>query len=153
MAALRQADILFANKTEASRILGEQIAADVASTGLGRRRSLPLAARGRGAVHSTGGAVCRQRGGIFCSQASLMLPDNFIKGSTGAGDAFTAGFLSGVHDDRTAVECLLRGEYVAAASLTHLTPSLGVPPLDECLTLAQQFGFQESCSFEQSRLR
>ena len=142
MAALRQADILFANKTEASRILGEQIAADVASTGLGRRRSLPLAARG--AVHSTGEAVCRERGGILCSQASLKLPDNFIKGSTGSGDAFTAGFLSGVHDDRTAVECLLRGEYVAAASLTHGTPSLGVSPLDECLTLAQQFGFQES---------
>ena len=131
MAALRQADILFANKTEASRILGEQIAADVASTGLRAEKIAALGCPGRGAVHSTGGAVCRERGGILCSQASLMLPDNFIKGSTGAGDAFTAGFLSGVHDDSTAVECLLRGEYVAAASLTHLTPSLGVSPLDE----------------------
>ncbi len=143
-AALRHADIFFTNEVEASLILGEQVNASVTCLGSAAEEIAALGCPGRVVVHSTKGAVCHEHDGTLSCQAALRLPDNFIKGSTGAGDAFTAGFLSGAHDDCTIDECLMRGVCVAAASLSDPTASLGVVPLAECLSLAKQFGFQKS---------
>ena len=142
-AALRHADIFFTNEVEASLILGEQINANVTSLGSAAEKIAALGCPGRVVVHSTQGAVCRDHDGTLAYRSALKLPGSFIQGSTGAGDAFTAGFLSGAHDDCTTAECLLRGVCVAAASLSSPTASLGVVPLAECLNLAKQFGFQK----------
>ena len=142
-AALRHADIFFTNEVEASLILGEQINTSVTCLGSAAQKIAALGCPGRVVVHSTKGAVCHEHDGTLSCQAALKLPDDFIKGSTGAGDAFTAGFLSGVHDNCTTDECLKRGVCVAAASLSNPTASLGVVPLAKCLSLAQQFGFQQ----------
>jgi len=142
-AALRHADIFFTNEVEASLILGEQINANVTSLGSAAEKIAALGCPGRVVVHSTQGAVCRDYDGTLAYRSALNLPRSFIQGSTGAGDAFTAGFLSGAHDDCTTAECLLRGVCVAAASLSSPTASLGVVPLAECLNLAKQFSFQK----------
>ena len=142
-AALRHADIFFTNEVEASLILGEQVNASVTCLGSAAEKIAARGCPGRVVVHSTKGAVCHEHDGTLSCQAALKLPDDFIKGSTGAGDAFTAGFLSGAHDDCTTDECLMRGVCVAAASLSNPTASLGVVPLAKCLSLAQQFGFQQ----------
>ena len=142
-AALRHADIFFTNEVEASLILGEQVNASVTCLGSAAEKIAARGCPGRVVVHSTKGAVCHEHDGTLSRQAALKLPDVFIKGSTGAGDAFTSGFLSGAHDDCTTDECLMRGVCVAAASLSNPTASLGVVPLAECLSLAQQFGFQQ----------
>ena len=143
MAALRHADIFFTNEVEASLILGEQINANVTCLGSAAEKIAALGCPGRVVIHTAHGAVCREYDGTLAYQSALKLHDSFIQGSTGAGDAFTAGFLSGAHDECTTAECLLRGVCVAAASLSNPTASLGVVPLAECLNLSQQFGFQK----------
>ena len=151
-AAIPHADVFFTNEVEASLILGEQIGPDAASLASAATKIAAMGSPGRVVVHSSQGAVCRQYDGPTCHQPALRVPQSFIKGSTGAGDAFTAGFLSGVHDDCDAEDCLLRGVCVAAASLSHPAPSLGVLPLAECLGLASRFGFQDSCGRLEERV-
>ena len=143
-ASLPNSDIFFSNEVEAALILEEQIGTDAASLEYAAQKIATLGSPGRIVVHSGVGAVCRQHDGRVFHQPALRLPQAFMKGSTGAGDAFTAGFLSGVHDENDAAECLLRGVCVAAASLSHPSSSQGVLPLQECLNLAERFGFQQS---------
>ena len=143
-AAMEHADIFFTNEVEASLILGEQVSAKVTCLIAAAKKIAALGCPGRVVVHSTQGAVCRELDGTLACESALKLPKKFIQGSTGAGDAFTAGFLSGAHDGCTTAESLLRGVCVAAASLSDPTASLGVVPLAECLSLAKQFGFQKS---------
>jgi len=142
-AAIPQADVFFSNEVEASLILEEQIGTDAASLESAAAKIAALGSPGWVVVHSSQGAVCRQSDGTAVYQPALRLPQDFIKGSTGAGDAFSAGFLSGVHDDCGAADCLLRGVCTAAASVAHPSPSQGVLPLRECLGLAPRFGFQD----------
>ena len=143
-ASLAHADIFFTNDVEASLILDEDIGPNAASLESAACKIAALGACGRVVVHSSFGAVCREPDGTLARQAALKLPAECIKGSTGAGDAFTAGFLHGVHENAAPADCLLRGVSVAAACLADPTPSLGVLPLSDCLDLAARHGFQES---------
>jgi sugar/nucleoside kinase (ribokinase family) len=143
LASLRHADWLFCNEVEAGLILGEKFVAEASSLKTAAAKIAALGSPGRIVLHSTRGAVCREPDGTMLAQPSLKLPSDFIKGSTGAGDAFTAGFLHGVHEEADTATCLLQGVCVAAQSLTDPSPSDGVQPLAECMALAERYGFQE----------
>ena len=60
---------------------------------------------------------------------------------TGAGDAFCAGVLYGLHEGWDLQRCLLTGVCIAAASLADATCTAGVRPLKTSLALAKKFGF------------
>jgi sugar/nucleoside kinase (ribokinase family) len=142
VASLKQADYFFLNEVEASLLLGKEVTPASASLQSAASAIAALGAPGRVIVHGVEGVVCREPEGAMVIQPSLELPDDMLAGSTGAGDAFTAGILYGVHEGADTQTCLLQGVCAAAQSLTHPTASGGMKPLEECLRLPERFGFR-----------
>jgi sugar/nucleoside kinase (ribokinase family) len=68
--------------------------------------------------------------------------NGILAGAVGAGDAFAAGVLLGLHEDVPMDVALTYGICAAAASLTHPTSSYGVKPLSDCLHFVDEFGFR-----------
>ena len=93
-------------------------------------------------VHFPEGAFARTRKGDDFWQSSLKLPANYIRGTAGAGDAFCAGVLLGLHENWDLQKCLLTGVCIAAASLADPTCTSGVKSLNTSLSLAKKFGFR-----------
>lgn len=93
-------------------------------------------------IHFPEGAFARTRKGEDVWQSSLKLPAKYIAGTAGAGDAFCAGVLLGLHEDWELQRCLLTGVCLAAASLSDPTCTAGVKSLNSSLALAKKFGFQ-----------
>jgi sugar/nucleoside kinase (ribokinase family) len=94
-------------------------------------------------IHTEHGSVCATAEGLRLKQASLKLPAGYSKGATGAGDAFAAGMLYGLHEGLEIQERLKLAVCCAAACLADPTPSKGLRPVKDCLALAEQFGFGE----------
>jgi sugar/nucleoside kinase (ribokinase family) len=92
-------------------------------------------------VHFPEGAFARTRKGEDFWQSSLKLPPKYIGGTAGAGDAFCAGVLYGLHEDWDLPRCLLTGVCIAAASLSDATCTSGVKSLNTSLALARKLGF------------
>lgn len=92
-------------------------------------------------VHFPEGAFARTRKGEDIWQASLKLPADYISGTAGAGDAFCAGVLLGLHEAWDLQKCLLTGVCIAAASLADATCTHGVKSLNNSLALARKFRF------------
>jgi sugar/nucleoside kinase (ribokinase family) len=93
-------------------------------------------------IHFPEGAFARNRRGEDIWQSALKLPAKFIAGGAGAGDAFCAGVLLGLHEGWELKRCLLTGVCIAAASLSDPTCTAGVKSLNTSLALAKKFGFQ-----------
>ena len=92
-------------------------------------------------VHFPEGAFARTRKGDDVWQSSLKLPPKYIAGTAGAGDAFCAGVLLGLHEGWELQRCLLIGVCIAAASLSDATCTDGIKSLNTSLALARKFGF------------
>jgi sugar/nucleoside kinase (ribokinase family) len=142
--ALRHADYCILNEIEAGKTTGFQIrAADGALNTTSLRHAagalLQAGVRELVVVHFPEGAFARTRQGEDFWQSSLALPDRYIAGAAGAGDAFAAGVLLGLHEDWPLPKCLLTGVCVAAASLSHPTCAGGVKSLAASLKLARKF--------------
>ncbi len=69
-------------------------------------------------IHKQDCGVCLH-GDTFVKVPSLKLPKGWIKGKTGAGDAFTAGCLTAIYEGMTDEEMLDFGNRCAAVSLTE----------------------------------
>ena len=140
LAALPWTDHLLVNEIEASRTLGVTLADDdAAALADAAAEILRLGVRESVVIHTRHGAVAVSRRDGPVVQPALRLPDGFVRGATGAGDAFAAGMLHGLLDEAPLAHCLHLGICTAAASLAHPTPSLGVMPVDDCLALATRF--------------
>ena len=94
-------------------------------------------------IHAVEGALTASAAATTW-QASLAIPPGYIKGATGAGDAFAAGWVYALHEGWTPQDGLRLGVCAAAACLADPTPSQGLRPLRECLELAHTFGFREA---------
>ena len=92
-------------------------------------------------VHFPEGAFARTRKGDDFWQPSLKLPPKYIAGTAGAGDAFCAGVLYGLHEGWDIQRCLLTGVCIAAASLADATCTAGVKSMNTSLALAKKLGF------------
>jgi sugar/nucleoside kinase (ribokinase family) len=93
-------------------------------------------------IHFPEGAFARDRKGEDYWQTSVRLPAKYVAGTAGAGDAFCAGVLFGLHEDWGVQRCLLTGVCIAAASLADATCTAGVGPLSKSLGLGKKFGFR-----------
>lgn len=144
-AALPEVDFCFVNEFEAQRTTGiplrdgERLLRENLS--LAARRLLDAGVRGAVFLHFPEGAAAFTPGGGEFHQSSLRLPEGWIRGTVGAGDAFAAGVLFALHEGETPARALLYGVCAAAASLSDPTTSNGMKPLPECLGLADRFGF------------
>jgi sugar/nucleoside kinase (ribokinase family) len=92
-------------------------------------------------IHFPEGGFARTRKGEDFWQASLKLPPKCIAGTAGAGDAFCAGVLLGLHEEWDLQRCLLAGVCAAAASLSHPTCTGGMRDFKSVQQLARKYGF------------
>jgi sugar/nucleoside kinase (ribokinase family) len=139
-------DVLFINDFEAERLTGLSL-----GRGANIKRSAVVEA-GRKliadgvkqwvVIHFPEGSYAHDAKGNGIWQASLKLPKDWIAGAAGAGDAFAAGCLYGIHEEWPMAESLKLGVCCAAASLSHPSCTAGVRSLKESLALADKFGFQ-----------
>ena len=97
-------------------------------------------------VHFPEGGFARTGTGEDFWQSSLKISDRQIAGTAGAGDAFAAGVLLGLHEEWDLQKSLLTGVCVAAASLSHPTCTGGVRSLPAAMRLAKKFGLRPSLS-------
>ena len=140
-AALPHTDYLVINEIEAGKVAGVDLRGviDPSIIAKAAKKLLDQGVRQQVIIHFEAGAVAVEKGGSIVTQGSLELPAGFIVGATGAGDAFAAGYLHGLHEGWEAVRCLKLGVCTAAACLTDATPSRGLRSVAECLELAAKY--------------
>ncbi len=89
-------------------------------------------------IHMPHEGVCLSESG-YTEVYSYDLPDGFIKGSTGAGDAFCAGTLAGIYKGYDDERILKLASKAAAASLRAADATSGVVTEEELQTLCKNF--------------
>ena len=94
------------------------------------------------AIHAPEGALACSVDGSVTMHGSSRMPPEKIVGAVGAGDAFAAGLLYGLHEDLPIQVCLRQATAAAAASLLHASASDGVMPLAQCLAFADGLGYR-----------
>ena len=144
--ALRWVDYCFLNEFEAERTTGVAIrrgeGIEAAAVEEAARRLLAAGVREWVVIHHPDGACALGRDGRPHWQGSVLLPQERIAGTTGAGDAFAAGVLYGLHEDEPIEGALRYGVCAAAACLGETSCSDGVRPLAQCLELGRTHGFR-----------
>ena len=145
--ALRFCDYCILNEWEAEQTTGITISKEgVVDLSATRRAAARLVDAGVGewvVIHFPSGAIAVNRQNDQLVQPSLNMPQASIAGTTGAGDAFAAGVLLGLHENVSMETALRYGVCAAAASLTDPSSSDGVVPLTECLLFAEKYGYRD----------
>ena len=146
--ALKHVDYCILNEIEAGNTTGFKIRqpnGDLDRTALRHAAGALLqgGVRELVAIHFPEGVFARTRSGQDTWQSSLKLPKDYIAGTAGAGDAFCAGMLYGLHEHWDLQRCLLTGVCIAAASLADPTCTAAVGALSKSLALAKRFGFRK----------
>lgn len=140
--ALPFTDYLIVNEIEAGKVVGEDLKGalpDLAPLHAAAQTLLSRGVHREVVIHFEAGAVMAEKNGAIHHQASLKLPEGFITGATGAGDAFAAGYLHGTHEEWPVEKRLRLAMGAAAACLTDPTPSKGLCPVEECLALTERY--------------
>ena len=91
------------------------------------------------AVHMPEGVYVRDRKGNEFARGSFIVPDGFIKGKLGAGDAFCAGMLYGLHEGWEYTRAMELGTCSATACLAHASATEGVRSAVELLKYPEMF--------------
>jgi sugar/nucleoside kinase (ribokinase family) len=146
MPALRHVDYCIMNEFEAERVTRQQIRTgetlDRAALGKAMEMLLKAGVRERVVVHFPEGACALGHDGVLHQHGSVTLPENYIKGAAGAGDAFTAGVLHGWHESQPIEEALRAGVCAAAANLSDETCTGGMRSMADCLAIGEKYGFR-----------
>src|ERR1051326_7174748 len=145
--ALKYVDYFILNEIEAGKTTGFKIRLmdgrlDTVAVRHAAGALLEQGVRELVVIHFPEGGFVRTRKGEDLWQTSLNLPEKYIKGTAGAGDAFCAGVLLGLHEGWDLGRCLQTAVCVAAASLADPTCTAGVKPLKECLALGKKYGYR-----------
>src|SRR5439155_1347434 len=142
--ALKHVDYFILNEIEAGKTTGFRVRQpdgrlDTVALRHAAGALLQMGVRELVVIHFPEGGFARTRKGEDYWQASLNLPVKFIAGTAGAGDAFCAGVLLGLHEGWDLNRCLETAVSVAAASLSHPTCTGGIKPLKVTLGLAKKY--------------
>lgn len=140
-------DVLFANDFEAEKLTGCRFGR---GSQLNRnaivdaaRTLVRMGVREWALIHFPEGACACSLSGDVVWQPAVAFPPKKIAGTAGAGDAFAAGVLYGLHENWPMQRALELGVCVAAASLRHPTCSEAVESMASCLALGMTHGFAE----------
>jgi len=144
--ALKYTDYLIINELEAGRIAGFKVrepdgTLDTVTLRHAAGALLQHGVRELVVLHFPEGAFARTRKGDDVWQSSVKLPSKAIAGMAGAGDAFCAGFLLGLHEGWETKRCMETGVCVAAACLSDPTCTGGVKSLSASLALGKKYKF------------
>lgn len=144
--ALPHADYCILNEIEAGRTTGIELrnggkldlkAVEKAAAEL-LRRGVQRAV----VVHAPEASFGLARQGERRWQASHHLPQGFLKGTAGAGDAFVAGMLAGIHEGWTLEKSLQFATAAAATCLRHPTTTGGVGSAEEIWRIASDLPYR-----------
>jgi sugar/nucleoside kinase (ribokinase family) len=146
MPCLPLLDTLVINELEAGALAALEThaggAADFGRAEAAARRLVELGVRELAVVHFPEGCVAAVRGGRTYRQGSVRVPHEDVKSTNGAGDAFAAGVMLGVHEGWPVERCLEAGVCVAAVSLQAYSTSGAIRPIAECLAYGRGKGFR-----------
>ena len=93
-------------------------------------------------VHYVKGALLLARDGTLRVKPSVQVPEEAFRGANGAGDAFAAGFLYARHQGFGFDGALALAHAAAAACLRSITTADSVESFEDCLRLAQTWGWR-----------
>ena len=141
--ALKYTDYFSVNETEAERTTGVPLTRDGRLLRENLRPALErLKAMGvrRWAVIHTPALSCGlDEENRYAEAGTLCLPDGFVKGSVGAGDAFTAGLLLRAWQNAPLHDALETANAAAALSLSTPGATEGMKTLEETLAFAAKY--------------
>jgi len=141
-------DYLIVNDAEVGALAGVPTVAegrvDIAACREAIRAVMARSAAELVVLHFPGGALALPRDGQLVEKPSVRVPHEAVKGSNGAGDAFAAGMLLGIHEAWPLDRCLALAHATAAASLRSVTTNGSVENWRDCLALADRWGWRES---------
>ncbi len=139
--SLRYADYFIVNEIEAGKTVGvalrgpdERLLIDRIPEVLMKLKALGV--KRWAVIHAPEGGFGIDEAGEYVEVPSLKLPEGFIAGTVGAGDAFCAGVLLGAHRGENLRLAIENGVAAAACSLRAAGASEGVVPLEEVRALA-----------------
>jgi sugar/nucleoside kinase (ribokinase family) len=139
-------DYLIINEFEASKITGLEVKkdgrVDFAALSKAVARIFEMGVKEWVIVHCPAGALARNAAGEETVLGSVDVPPDYIVGTAGAGDAFAAGALMGLHDGKPIAECLRIASCAAASNLSDSTCTGGIRSLEECYKIADKYGYQ-----------
>jgi sugar/nucleoside kinase (ribokinase family) len=142
--ALKFCDYAIINEYEAGQVAGFKIRKEGVLDTVSLRHAagaiLQFGVKELIVIHFPEGCFARTRDGKDHWQPSLKVPEKQIAGTAGAGDAFCAGVLFGLHEGWELQRCLLTGVCAAAASLSDPTCTGGMKPLAQVEALKKKFG-------------
>jgi sugar/nucleoside kinase (ribokinase family) len=140
-------DYLVVNDWEIGALAGEATykdgMTDVAACLKAARHVLTLGSMQLVVVHFPKGAIAVARDGAVVQRPSVRVPQSAIVSANGAGDAFAAGMLYGLHEDWDVEQCLALAHASAAASLRGPSTTGTVERWQTCLQLAEGWGWNE----------
>jgi sugar/nucleoside kinase (ribokinase family) len=93
-------------------------------------------------IHFPEGAYLLSKDGSEMIQPSLQLPDDFIVGSTGAGDSFCAGMLYGLYQGWSHDRTLRFAVCAGAMNLSDLTTTGGIKSWEEIFEMEERFPYR-----------
>ena len=145
-ASLKWLDILSINEIELQMIAGVEVDVSTAKD-MNKVETLAKSVLDRGlgkfiVVHFPECTVAFDKFGNKYIQPSLKIPQELVVGAVGAGDAFLSGILWAVHNDKSIEEALFTAVCLAGQSLFDSSASGSIIPVDECIKLADKFGFR-----------
>lgn len=137
---LKYTDNVIINESEAGKLAGiaptkenlKVIAEKIMSFGIGERVI----------IHMPALSVCLSKDGIYTTLPSYDLPKGFIKGTTGAGDAFCAGALLGIYLGKSDEEILSIASKAAVGALSAADAVSGMRSLCELDKLCEKMQLQ-----------
>ncbi|MDQ0471192.1 carbohydrate kinase family protein [Labrys wisconsinensis] len=145
-ACLPHLDMLIVNDTEIGAIGGEDTVqggvTDVEACIRAARSALDQGPMRLVVAHFPLGAVAVTREGAVVHRPSVRVPPEAVVSANGAGDAFAAGVVYGQHQGWSLEDSLSLAHASAAASLRAMSTVDGMASWQECLDLAQRWGWR-----------
>lgn len=129
-------DYLIINELEAGKLAGME--PTLANLHRIAQKLLELGVRKKVIIHMPECAVCLSHDGFTCVP-SCDLPDGYIQGTTGAGDAFCAGALIGIYRGWTDTEILTFASECAVMALGSPDATSGMRSLSETREFCRPF--------------
>ena len=140
-------DTLIVNDFEVGALAGRAVRRPDGATDVGAVRAAVVETLALGAMdwvvaHFPEGAVAVGRDGTQTELGSVAMPADAVAGANGAGDAFAAGMLYGLHENWPIENALRLAHASAAASMRAVSTTAGVASVAECLALADKWGLR-----------
>lgn len=141
-------DYFVINDSEAEAVTGLSVTSsgrlDIAAAERACQAMLERGVAELASIHHPDGAVAIRKSGEKAFAPSVNVPRDEIVGTVGAGDAFYAGMLFGIHEDWPLEKCLALANASAATSLHSATTSASIRSWQQCLAYAEEKGLRRA---------